>query len=409
MLKYELKKIFSKTSSKLAVLLLLIVAGVTCRLAMNVCYLNENGKEETGYSAVRRLRAAQKEWAGILDEEKLGKVIEENKRISVTPEALSKNSIENNIAYSWTQGFQGIRSLLNVSYAENFQSNDYYRADSLNTGDALTFYENRTKLLNTWLEEKAKDQFSDVEKKYLIQQYDSLKIPFYYDYMKGWTQLLEYIPTMIMITMLILGFLVGGIFSSEFLWKSDAIFYAANYGRNKAVAAKVKAGVSVITIIYWAVILLYSGTVLFYLGMDGAACPVQADESGWKCFYNIQIWQKYLLTVIGGYIGCLFISLLVMLVSARSKSTVLAVMLPFVMIFIPSFLGNMESPGINKILGLLPDRLLQINTALGYFDLYPFGHKVVGAIPILFVLYSILTILLLPILYQEYRRRQIYS
>ena len=62
-----------------------------------------------------------------------------------------------------------------------------------------------------------------------------------------------------------------------------------------------------------------------------------------------------------------WISLLVMLVSAKSKSTVLAVMIPFVLIFIPSFPGNIESSVINKISGLLPDRMLQINIALGYF------------------------------------------
>lgn len=407
MMKYEIKKIFSKPSSKFAVMLLFIVVCVTCLLAVDVRYMNEDGTEETGYAAARRLREAQKEWAGILNEEKLKKIIKENTRISAAPQAMSKNSIENNIAYSWTQGFYEIRALLNASYADSFQSYDYYRADSLTAKDAWTFYQNRTALLHAWLEHEAKGRFSDVEKDYLIRQYDSLKIPFYYDYMKGWTQLLEYLPAIHMITTLILGFLVGSIFSNEFSWKSDAVFFAAKYGRNKAVAAKVKAGVSITTIIYWAVVLFYSIAVLSYLGTDGAACPVQADASGWKCFYHIQVWQKYLLSVTGGYIGCLFLSLLTMLVSATSKSAVLAVLTPFVMIFIPSFLGSIESPVINKILGLLPDRLLQVNTALGYFDLYTFGKYVLGAIPILFVLYSMLTILLFPIIYQTYKKSRL--
>lgn len=119
------------------------------------------------------------------------------------------------------------------------------------------------------------------------------------------------------------------------------------------------------------------------------------------------MWQKYLLIVTGGYIGCLFISCLTMLVSAKTKSAVLAVMLPFILIFIPSFLGNIQSPWISGVLGLLPDQLLQVGTALGYFNLYGLGQWVVGAVPILFLLYGALAIALIPSTYQLYRRKQL--
>lgn len=72
--------------------------------------------------------------------------------------------------------------------------------------------------------DEAKYQFSQVEKEYLTQQYETLDIPFYYDYMKGWEQVLEFSPTVIMVMMLILGYLVAGIFANEFTWKADAIF-----------------------------------------------------------------------------------------------------------------------------------------------------------------------------------------
>lgn len=96
-----------------------------------------------------------------------------------------------------------------------------------------------------------------------------------------------------------------------------------------------------------------------------------------------------------------------MYISAKTKSAVVAVVAPFILIFIPSFLENINSPVVNKILGLLPDRLLQVGVAMGYFDLYELFGKVVGAIPVLFVIYSILTIVLLPIIYEEYRKKQI--
>ena len=254
---------------------------------------------------------------------------------------------------------------------------------------------------------EAKDQFSEAQKEYLIQQYESIQTPWYYDYMKGWTQLFEFAPTVIMITMLILGYLVAGIFSNEFTWKADAVYFSSMYGRNRATAAKIKAGFCVVTIIYWVVILIYTGIVILYLGADGLTCPLQADRSGWKSFYNISVGQKYLLIVLGGYIGCLFISFLCMLVSAKTKSAVVAAMVPVILIFIPSFLGNINSPVVNKILGLLPDQLLQIGMVTTYFNLYTVGGKVFGSLPVLFTLYTVLMVLLVPLMYREYGRKQI--
>lgn len=407
MLKYELKKVFLKTGGKVAFVLLLVLVGITCYFATNVYYVNENGEKETGLGAARKLRAVQKEWAGYLEEEKIRQVIAENRRIRNSPEALSDELTKKEIAYGKGQGISEIRNLLNYSFAEGFREYDYYRADSLSEEDAVRFYANRVSLLKKWLNDEAKDMFSEKEKGFLIEKYESIKTPFYYDYMKGWSQLFELSPTIIMITMLILGYLVAGIFSNEFTWKSDAVLFSSTYGRNKAITSKLRAGFWIVTIVYWGALLLYSGITLLYLGVDGLNCPVQADMSGWKCFYHITVWQKYLLTIIGGYIGCLFISFLSMLVSAKTKSSVLGVMVPVVLIFIPSFLANINSAAVSKILSLLPDQLLQIEAALNYFSLYTIGGKVVGAVPIVLIVYMALVVVMMPVIYWEYRRKQI--
>lgn len=65
--------------------------------------------------------------------------------------------------------------------------------------------------------------------------------------------------------------------------------------------------------------------------------------------------------------------------------------------------GNM----LSKVLGVLPDQLLQMNMAVKYLNLYQIGDKVVGAIPVLLFVYSILYILMCPLLYQVYRRTQL--
>lgn len=220
-----------------------------------------------------------------------------------------------------------------------------------------------------------------------------------------WKALLEYAPSIMMLLVLILGFLVSSIFSNEFQLKADSIFFSAKLGRNKAINAKMRAGFLIITAVYWGTMLIYSAVVLGSLGTDGANCMIQTGLGGWKSFYNITCLQDYLLTMAGGYLGSLFILTLSMLVSAKTHSTTLAVTVPFILLFIPSFFSGISV--LSKGLGLLPDQLLQVSQAVNLFNLYKIGGKVVGAIPIIMILYFILYCILLPMLYSVYQKAEI--
>lgn len=404
MVKFEIKKVFLRRGNQIAVALLVVLLCVVCFFAGNISYVNEEGETEKGFGAVKKLREEQKEWAGFLDEETIQKVIVENNKISQTPEAQSDDFQENDKAFHKKQGFLEIRNLLNYAYAEDFRDYNYFRADSLKPEDASEFYENRISLLENWLSGEGKELFSETEKEYLIKKYENLQTPFFYDYVEGWKQLFLYFPTILMILMLVLGYLVSGIFAREFQWKADSILFSSLYGKNKAVSTKVKACFYIVTGIYWCTVLLYTGAVLLYLGADGAFCPIQANSSDWKSFYEMTNMEKYVLCAVGGYLGCLFISFLTMLVSGKTKSSAAAVILPFVLVFLPSFLSNINNPAVTEILGLLPDRLLQLAQGTANFTLYEIGGKVLDGIFLLFLVYSAFCALLLPVLKRMYRK-----
>lgn len=403
MLHFEVKKIFSKTANKIALLILAAaLMAISFFVIVSVEYVDEEGHSSCGPAAARSLRDAKNQWAGYITEDVLLKAIEKNNEINASEEYLSKDYRENDKAYARKQGFSDIRTMLNMAFTP-FQEYDYYRADSVTKEEAGEFYERRLAGLTEWLNsDDMKDKYSEAEREFLIQQYEDLETPLYYEYTDGWKALLEYAPSIIPLLVLILGFLVSGIFAGEFQLKADSIFFSAKLGRDKAVAAKIGAGLLVITVIYWSVMLIYSVTVLGMLGTGGAGCMIQTGLSGWKSFYNITYFQDYLLTIVGGYLGSLFILSVEMLVSAKTRSTVLAVTVPFILLFIPSFLSGISV--LSKILGLLPDQLLQISSAVHFFNLYQLGGKAVGAIPIILTVYLILCCLLLPVLYQVYRK-----
>ncbi len=118
-----------------------------------------------------------------------------------------------------------------------FREYDYYLADQLETGDASKFYDNRVLQLKEWLDGDAKDTFSEEEKAFLIHSYESIETPFYYDYFAGWDALFEFFPTILMVT-----------------------------------------------VVYWVMVLLYTGIVLGYLGADGAGLVIQTSGRAGKAF-----------------------------------------------------------------------------------------------------------------------------
>lgn len=407
MLKFEIKKVLSKPANKIALLILAAVLFVVCYLAIEkVVYVDENGNSTYGITAARNLRKVKNQYAGYLTEDVFAEVIVKNAEINASDEYLSKDYTENNKAYAKKQGFSDIRAILNMAFT-SFQEYDYYRIDSVTADEAARTYENRISNLTEWLNsDEITDTFSEEKKNFLITNYKKLKTPLYYEYSDGWKTFLEYAPMITMLTVLILGFLVSGIFSDEFRLRADSVFFSSEAGRNKAVVSKIGAGFLIVTVTYWGIMLLYSAVVLGVLGTDGADCAIQtADYGDWKSFYNITYFQDYLLTMLGGYLGSLFILTLSMFISAKSHSTVLTVTIPFILLFIPSYLSNFSI--LSKVLGLLPDQLLQLGQAVKLFNLYQIGGTVIGGIPIIIILYFVLYCGLLPILYHVYRKTEL--
>ena len=376
---------------------------VTCWLAVShIDYVEEDGDIVTGIRAVRMLRRDKEKWEGYVTEDVLRSVIRENAAINASDEARSENVKEQNKAYAQKQGFNDIRDMINRAFCP-FQEYYYYRADSVTEEEVGELYEQRVERLREWLySEEVYDHYTEEERAFLIERYETLETPFYYADSDGWQAVLYYAQTIVMIGMIVCGFLVSSIFPGEFQTKADAVFFSSRYGRSRATAAKVTAGYLTVTALYWIMVLPYSAIVLAVTGTGGGNCAIQTSFEFGKSFYHITFFELWLLTVFGGYIGWLFILTLTMLVSALTRSSVLAVMVPFIILFLPSFADGFSA--LSDMLGLWPDQLLNISLAVRLFNLYRVGGHVAGALPVVFTMYVCLYLALPPALYLAYRR-----
>ena len=290
MLRYEIKKVFSKSKNRIAVIVLFVILAITSILTINrVEYVDENGNSSVGISAARYLREAKNQWAGYLTADTLSKALEENRTINSSKEALSDDITEQNKAYAKKQGIAGIMDVIICAFSD-YRDYNYYVTDQVS------------------------------------------------EYIDGWAALLQNISTFILVLALVIGFLVSGIFSDEFQTKADSIFFSARFGRSRGIFAKVGAGFYITTGFYLMFVFLYTFIVLFVLGADGASCPIQLDL--WRSVYNITFLQAYLFIVLGGYIGTIFAATLAMLASAFTHSTPTAVIVPFIVLCVFPFLSR---------------------------------------------------------------------
>ena len=402
MLRYEIKKVFSKSKNRIAVIVLFVILVITSILTINkVEFVDENGNSSVGISASRDLREAKNQWAGYLTTDTLSKALEENKTINSSKEALSDDITEQNKAYAKKQGIAGIMDVIIYAFSD-YRDYNYYVPDHISDDEVGTIYERRISTLKNWLESGG-ETFSQAEKDFMIQKYEELKTPFYYEYIDGWSELLQNISTFILMLALVISFLVSGIFSDEFQSKADSIFFSARFGRSKGISAKVGAGFCITTGFYLMFVFLYTFIVLFVLGADGANCPIQLDL--WRSVYNITFLQAYLFIVVGGYIGTVFASTLAMIVSALTRSTPTAIIVPFIVLCAFPFLSRIITlPGLCSF---FPDQLLEVYLDIKEAGLITLGNKVTTIATVIVPVYAVTCLVFQPILYRVYKKVEI--
>lgn len=381
-MRFELKKVFSKRSNQVAILLVLLFILYSAWLETTyMVWVNEDDTELKGKAAAEKMQDEAARWYGPLLPEKLAEVISQG----------------------YEQGNREIRTLLTMSFG-GFRKLNPTVLDTINPEDSSYFYDNRIKNLREWLQTLG-NWYTDGEKEFLITRFKEMETPLDYEYVGGWKNVTEGAGNLQIFLLLAIGFLVSGIFSEEYRTGASAVFFSTASGRDRAIGAKIKAGLLIITAAYWFGFGLYSILVFMELGTGGADCMIQISIIGWESFYNITFLQHYLLIAVGGYIGCLFGGSLAMLISAKLKSAVVSIIVPVAIIFIPSFLKfTATTPTIEKMIGILPHQLLKIYSLVSNFYIYHIAGKYVGAIEILLTLYFVLSIASLSFTYFVFRK-----
>ena len=199
---------------------------------------------------------------------------------------------------------------------------------------------------------------------YMAQDYTA-----YYNYDLGYHKLRIMHTTFPLTIGLMILISLSPIFASEYSGKTDALLLTAKHGKRKLIYAKLKTGI-LFAILAWMSIELINTLLIFKIyGTAGAEAYWQNWLSEWAPFPWNQL-QITLVTVVTSFLGAIFLSGVVMLISAFSKNQFISLLAGALVLLLPTFRYAFANSEIfQMIYCFLPANVLMGIVEWQWFDL----------------------------------------
>lgn len=395
MLKYELKRIFTKRLNRVLIMIGLLLSVILSFLAATSNrFVTPQGHLETGITATRKVVADKNRNKGLMTPQKISELIAQDQKTFQE----YKDKDESDKVYGTSlQQYLDVEQLVSYILTGNEDYDPSVYLD-VNPKKLLNIYKIREAKIQKLIKKNGK---TEEQRKYLKAQYDKISIPYQYEAPDSWDTMQLYVVTYSIILAVLMGVLASGIFSEEITLKADAIFFSSKYGRNKAIKTKIIAGLITSTGIYWTGMCLFTVISLALMGTSGSHTLMSMMNS--YTIYNVTYGQAFYIMMFAGYIANLLATTVSMLVSAVMGSPNIAICIPFFLFCIMPFAGRLG--GGKGIFLLTPDQLNNFQEIMKVNHIYQIGGFVTNQLTMILMIYVVINITLIPLIYFIYKKR----
>lgn len=160
------------------------------------------------------------------------------------------------------------------------------------------------------------------------------------------------------------------------------------------------------TILYWVGIGLLCLLCFSVMGTSGGKTMFQFDAP--YAIYIVSFRQLCGIAALCGYIACLLASSISMLIAAKTRGTIIAIVIPLLLFLITPFIARNISIQYDFLM-LMPYHLNNILNCSRIPYIFQLGSFVFRQIPFLMLAYSGLAVALLPLTYQCYKKTTVNS
>lgn len=319
---YEFKKLCSKITILAVgslILFSIIMSGIYY-IYYETATITSSGEKVTGIGTYWSLKEESKELEGQVDQKYLDNIVNEFEY------SIEKEKFFERFGMDMMR-FNIASYLLNFPADLERTSNFSMRFDFDYLKSEREFYEQYKKGVKEVIRNQQKlikdknqakwFQYTDEQIEKIDNKVDSLKTPFKVSYFAGLEKTIYDFVSQYWLVMIVLSFVLCGIFSKDSRNGIDEIALASTCGRKKNMNAKIIAGnllAITVYLIFIATILILNG---IFASLHGYGMSIQAL---WRTsLYNISIGTAMMLMFAMGLLGTLLIANFVMLVSIRTK------------------------------------------------------------------------------------------
>ena len=178
-------------------------------------------------------------------------------------------------------------------------------------------------------------------------------------YSQGWSAILSSLPDVFPLWACVLTIFLSPVFSDEYSKHTDALILTGSQGRTKCPATKIIAAYSISlggSVILLGIFLL---CLFFCYGFSGLECSAQLSSVLPLAHYPLTMGQALLLEIMLLFSGIIVYTALILVISALSKNSFVAVIISGAVLFLPGCI-----PPHNKLLytlsSLLPMNQLKL-------------------------------------------------
>lgn len=303
-----------------------------------------SGNHFDGYKVIRDSQKYSLAFGGELTDESLQQMVRDYQQMGAADmdSDAEKAKTDRSIINSW----------LRTLYPELQDTEIVYKTMmSYVVPEELTgFYERRQKAIEDFLENNNQ---TGGEKEYLLRMESNVEEPFRYEWTEGWSQLLgSMIADLGIVMALFLAIVLSPIFAGEWRDNTGSLLLTTKNGWEKIAFAKICTGLSFTAELFS---ILFAGCVMsqiFFMGTTGWNMPIQVIKPIAVAPLNMLQAEIYEYTF--AFLGALGFAGVVMFISAKIKSNVLALLFSLTVVYGPMAIAEYLPYGAQKALDLIP-------------------------------------------------------
>lgn len=381
LISFELKKIIQKRSTVFVLLaaLILSLSSFLFGVMTETSYITETEKLK-GLEAIENERNIQGQFSGYLTDEYIKQV------------ELEAN--QNNPKYWGILPIIGVQEVRIPGIISD-----------LNAGNIAGIYDNILKGLSA---DKLRPAGTTNEVDKLLNMYEQIQLPFYYDYYDGWEELSSSFSVLIaLVVSAIIVICLSPVFSEEYSQKTDAIILTTKHGKNKVIIAKLMSSLLFTLSVFLLFAVLNFTLYAKVYGLDGFNANIQLHGWYYQSPYDMTFLDLYLYSLGLSFTGLLFIAAITLFISSKVKSPFITVILSASILYIPKIDLSDISYTATILLELFPINMMN---AAEHFELGVF-YNLFGTLllqPTMMIFTAaIIAVLLLTFTYKSFKNHQV--